>query len=108
MSYMCAPGAADTPSGSSAGQSVPAAAPVAAAAQPSTSTQWEGPDLTQDTTTVVVCTADGTRQVRRQAVPTSYSPCCMPADCIPLCACFLSQQRRPHAEHQGGCPMWYR
>ena len=61
---MCSACAADARSsdadqGSSAAASTPAASP----AQPSSSTQWAGPDLTQDTTTVMVCLADGTRQV---------------------------------------------
>ena len=61
---MCSGHAADAPSASAAGQgSSAAAAPAAAATQPSSSTQWEGPDLSQETTTVMVCLADGSRQV---------------------------------------------
>ena len=55
--------AADDPPASEAGQSSPAGASAAAPAQPSTSTQWEGPDLTKDVTTLIVCLADGSRQV---------------------------------------------
>ena len=54
---------ADSASDAAGQSSAPAAAPAAPPAQGNTSTQWEGPDQTKDTTTVMVCLADGTRQV---------------------------------------------
>ncbi|CAK0785425.1 hypothetical protein CVIRNUC_008634 [Coccomyxa viridis] len=53
---------ADSASDAAGHSSAPAAAPAAPPAQGNTSTQWEGPDQTKDTTTVMVCLANGTRQ----------------------------------------------
>ena len=67
----CTDCAADSASGAAGQSSVPAAAPAAPPALGSTSTQWEGPDQTKETTTVMVCLADGTRQVRPSPSPMS-------------------------------------
>ena len=60
---------ADSASDAAGQSSAPAAAPAAPPAQGNTSTQWEGPDQTKDTTTVMVCLADGTRQVSSPSSP---------------------------------------
>ena len=67
----CTERTADSASDAAGQSSAPAAAPAPPPAQGNTSTQWEGPDQTKDTTTVMVCLADGTRQVSPSLAPMS-------------------------------------
>ena len=80
----------------------PAAAPAAPPAQGNTSTQWEGPDQTKDTTTVMVCLADGTRQVSPSLPPMSPDTSDFGMHCLSLVSFVLKDLHGTSRQHQDG------
>ena len=96
----CTERTADSASDAAGQSSAPAAAPAAPPAQGNPSTQWEGPDQTKDTTTVMVCLADGTRQVRPPSSPDVPDASVLGKYCLSLLSFVLRNLHGTSRQHE--------